>query len=128
MQRGGETIVIKTQGAIKIAGLLAIVCLMAAFGMGCTCFNEATAEPPKAVAAPPPPPPPVAKSNCDCSVVEAAAKRAEAAAGLAEAAAKKAEMAAQRAEAAAERAEKAAEKAEAAANKAEAVFMKKMKK
>jgi hypothetical protein len=75
---------------IKIAGLLAIVCLMAAFGMGCTCFTEATAEPPKVVAAPPPPPPP-AKCECDDSLVVVVVKKAEAAASLADAAAKKAE-------------------------------------
>jgi hypothetical protein len=111
--------VIKPQMVVKIAGLLAIICFMAAFGMGCTCFTEATAEPPKGVAAPPPPPPPPpppasVKCECDTSLLAAMVKKAE--------------MAAQRAEDAAARAEKAAEKAEAAANKAEAVFMKKMKK
>ncbi|HSO71605.1 MAG TPA: hypothetical protein VLR91_03040 [Thermodesulfobacteriota bacterium] len=111
--------VIKPQRAIKIVGLLAVICFMAAFGMGCTCFTEATAEPPKVVAAPPPPPPPppappAAKCECDTALLDASVKKAE--------------MAAQRAEDAAARAEKAAEKAEAAANKAEAVFMKKMKK
>ena len=106
---------IKPQMVVKIAGLLAIICFMAAFGMGCTCFTEATAEPPKVVAAPPPPPPPASvKCECDTSLLAAMVKKAE--------------MAAQRAEDAAARAEKAAEKAEAAANKAEAVFMKKMKK
>jgi hypothetical protein len=109
--------VIKPQRVIKIAGLLTIVCFLAAFGMGCTCFTEATAEPPKTVAAPPPPPPPppaAVKCECDTSLLDAMVKKAE--------------LAAKRAEDAAARAEKAAEKAEAAANKAEAVFMKKMKK
>ena len=38
---------INPQRGIKIVGLLIIVCFLAALGMGCTCFTEATAEPPE---------------------------------------------------------------------------------
>jgi hypothetical protein len=117
---------------IKSVLLLSLIAFVGAFAMGCGCFKEATAEPPKTAQTPPPPPPPKVEPAkapvVDCSTCDYIVKKAEAAASVAEAAAKKAELAAQKAEAAAARAEKAAEKAEAAANKAEAIFMKKMKK
>lgn len=109
---------------IKTVVVLSLLSFIGAFGLGCACFKEATAEPPKpapVVQAPPAP-------AVDYGKIENAAKKAESAASLSEAAAKKAEMAASKAEMAAAKAEKAADKAEAAANKAEAIFMKKMKK